>query len=82
MMVAFYFIGIRPQQQRAKEQAKMLSAIKSGDKVVTVAGIKGTILSIKDSTVSIRSGDAKLEVTKASIMEVLEAGSDSAITTV
>lgn len=80
LVVVFYFILIRPQQKRAKEQAKMISAIKAGDKVVTAAGIIGTILSVKDKTVSIRSADAKFEVTKASISEVIEASADSSST--
>ena len=39
LVVVFYFILIRPQQKRAKEQRKMLEALKSGDKVITSAGI-------------------------------------------
>jgi preprotein translocase subunit YajC len=80
LVVVFYFILIRPQQKRAKEQAKMIAAIKAGDKVVTAAGIVGVILSVKDKTVSIRSADAKFEVTKASIVEVIEAGADTSAT--
>ena len=71
LVVVFYFILIRPQQQRAKQQAKLLSALKSGDKVVTAAGIIGTVVTVKDKSVSLRSADAKFEVTKASITEIL-----------
>jgi preprotein translocase subunit YajC len=73
LVVVFYFILIRPQQQRAKLQAKMLEALKSGDKVVTSAGIVGTVVTVKekDKTVTIRSGDAKFEVTKSSITEII-----------
>jgi len=72
MVVIFYFILIRPQQQRTKQQAKLLSALKSGDKVITSAGIVGTVVTVKDkdNTVTLRSGDAKFEVTKASITEI------------
>ena len=70
LVVVFYFILIRPQQQRSKQQAKMISTLKSGDEVVTAAGIVGTVVSVKDKTVTIRSADAKFEVTKASIAEV------------
>ena len=69
--VVFYFILIRPQQQRAKQQAKLLSTLKSGDKVVTSAGIIATVVTVKDKTVTIRSADAKFEVTKASITEIV-----------
>jgi len=71
LVVVFYFILIRPQQQRAKQQAKLLSALKSGDRVVTSAGIIGTVITVKDKTVSLRSADAKFEVTKASVTEIL-----------
>src|ERR1035437_10942731 len=71
LVVVFYFILIRPQQQRAKAQTKMLSALKAGDKVVTASGIVGVVLSVKDKTVSLRSADAKFEVTKASVTEII-----------
>ncbi len=73
LVVVFYFILIRPQQQRAKQQKKMLSALKAGDKVITAAGIVGLVIAVKDSTVTLRSADAKFEVTKASVTEILPA---------
>jgi preprotein translocase subunit YajC len=69
-----YFMLFRPQQQRAKQQAKLLSALKSGDKVVTSSGIIGVVITVKDKTVSLRSADAKMEVTKSSVTEILESG--------
>ena len=75
--VIFYFILIRPQQQRAKQQANLISNLKSGDRVVTSGGIIGVVISVKDRTVSLRSMDAKMEVTKSSVTEIL-AGSDAA----
>jgi preprotein translocase subunit YajC len=77
LVVVFYFILIRPQQQRAKQAAKMLATLKAGDKVVTAAGIVGVVITVKDKTVSLRSADAKFEVTKASVTEILESGSTS-----
>ena len=74
LVVVFYFILIRPQQQRAKQQTKLLASLKAGDKVVTASGIIAVVISVKDKTVNIRSADAKLEVTKASITEILESG--------
>ena len=71
LVVVFYFILIRPQQQRAKQQAKLISELKSGDKIVTSSGIVGVVISVKDRTVSLRSMDAKMEVTKASVTEIL-----------
>ena len=81
MLVMMYFMMIRPQQQKAKQQAKLLSALKAGDRVVTVSGIVGTVISVKDKavppSVSLRSADAKFEVTKSSISEIIESGSTS-----
>jgi len=71
MGVIFYVMLIRPQQKRAKEQAKMLSELKAGDKVTTTSGIVGVVVGIKDNSVSIRSGESKLEITKAAIGEVV-----------
>ncbi len=75
--VMMYFLMIRPQQQRSKQLARLLASIKSGDRVVTSSGIVGTIITVKEKTVSLRSADAKMEVTKSSITEILESG-DSA----
>ncbi len=75
LVVVFYFLLIRPQQQRAKQQRKLLEGLKSGDEVVTAAGLVATVITVKDSTVTLRSGDSKLEVTKASITEITNGGS-------
>ena len=79
LVVVFNFILIRPQQKRAKELAKLVSSIKAGDKVVTASGIIGTVITVKDRTVSLRSADAKMEVTKASVTEILESGTSTEI---
>ena len=72
MGVIFYFLLIRPQQKRAKQQALLISSIKAGDKVVTASGIVGVVITVKEKTVSLRSADAKMEVTKSSVTEILE----------
>ena len=75
LVVVFYFILIRPQQKRAKDQRKMLETLKSGDKVVTSSGIVGEVVSVKDRSVTLRSNDAKLEVTKESVVAITESKS-------
>lgn len=72
MMVIFWVMLIRPQQKRAKEQASLLKGLKPGDKVATSAGIIGVVVSLKENTVTLRSADTKLEVTKNSITDVTE----------
>ena len=76
MIVMMYFIMIRPQSQRAKQQAKLIESLKPGDKVVTTSGIVGVVVTVKDKTVSLRSADAKMEMTKSSVVEILERGGD------
>jgi preprotein translocase subunit YajC len=76
IVIVFYFILIRPQSQRAKQQRKLIESVKSGDKVVTASGIVGVVITVKDKTVSLRSADAKMEVTKSSVTEILQ-GSDA-----
>lgn len=78
MAIMMYFLLFRPQQQRTKQQARMLANLKSGDKVVTSSGIVGVVITVKDKTVSLRSADAKMEVTKASITDILESSNPPA----
>jgi preprotein translocase subunit YajC len=77
LVVIMYFMMIRPQSQQRKRQAQLLETLKSGDKVVTASGIVGVVVTVKEKTVSLRSSDAKMEVTKASVTEILEHGGDS-----
>ena len=72
LFVVFYFILIRPQQKKAKLQAEMLKGIKAGDKVMTNSGIIGQVITVKDKSVTLRSADSKLEVSKAAVTDILE----------
>ncbi|MET3290367.1 preprotein translocase subunit YajC [Brevibacillus fluminis] len=54
MFAIFYFLLIRPQQKRTKTRNMMLSALKKGDKVVTIGGMHGTIQEINDQSVTLR----------------------------
>jgi preprotein translocase subunit YajC len=74
MLVMMYFLMMRPQQQQRAKHAELLKNLKSGDRVATASGIVGIVISVKDRTVSLRSADAKMEVTKASVTEVLTGG--------
>ena len=77
MGVMFYFLLIRPQRVRAKQQEQLLKTLKPGDKVVTTSGLLGVVVSVKDKTVCIRSADAKLEVLKTTIAEIAERSGSS-----
>jgi preprotein translocase subunit YajC len=76
MVVMMYFLMFRPQQQQRAKQAELLKNLKSGDRIATASGIVGVVITVKDRTVSIRSADAKMEVTKSSVTEILT-GSDT-----
>jgi len=78
--VIFYVLMIRPQSKKAKEHAALLKAIKPGDKVVTSGGVLGTVVSVKERTVSIRSADTKLEILKSSVSEITERAGESSAT--
>jgi preprotein translocase subunit YajC len=56
VIVLLYFMMIRPQRKRDKEMKAMISALKVGDKVVTIGGIVGKISKIKDEYVTIETG--------------------------
>jgi len=72
VFILFYVALIRPQQKKAKEHAEMMKQIKPGDKILTSGGLLAVVVSVKDRSVSIRSGDSKLEVLKSAISEILE----------
>lgn len=64
-----YFLMIRPQQQKQKQQAEMLKRLKVGDKVRTVGGVLGTIKYVSEQTV-------KLEVAPNTVIEFLRGAVD------
>lgn len=71
MIVMFYFLLIRPQQRQRKEQAARIAALKTGDKVITTAGLHGIVHSVKDTTVVIKVAEGtNLEFDKASVASV------------
>ena len=77
LVVVFYFALIRPQQRKQREQTDMLKTVRRGDKVTTSSGILGTVIDVNDKTVTIRSKDTKLEVTKTAISEISERSGES-----
>ena|SRR5271165_5032542 len=68
---------IRSQNKKAKDHAAMLKTVKAGDKVITSSGIVGTIVAVKDKTVSMRSAETKLEVLKTAISDITERGGET-----
>lgn len=72
IILVFYFLIIRPQNKKQKDTKQMLAAVKKNDKVVTIGGIRGVIVSVKDDTVIVKVDDTvKLEISKSAIATVL-----------
>lgn len=56
MVAIFYFLLIRPQQRRVRQQRQLVDSLSVGDEVVTIGGLFGTILQMDDETVTIDAG--------------------------
>ena len=73
IFMIFYFLIIRPQQKREKERRDMLLNLKEGDDVITVGGIYGKILNLKDDAITLDVGDKiRIKVTRSAIGNVLK----------
>ena len=65
IFIVFYFLLIRPQQKKQKEHEGLLKKLEKNDEVVTTGGIHGTIVNVKDTTVTLRIDDSvKIELQK------------------
>ena len=65
MVAFFYFVMIRPQRKKDKKVKEMLDALKPGDRICTIGGIYGTIVALKDDTVTLAVGSAKNQMVMA-----------------
>ncbi|CAM3436547.1 preprotein translocase subunit YajC [Aquirufa ecclesiirivi] len=59
IFVVFYFFMIRPQQKKAKEAKKFIEELKTGDKVVTIGGVHGSVVSIREKTLVVEIDSSK-----------------------
>ncbi len=78
--VIFYFLIIRPQSKRQKDLEKLLTSLKTGDKVVTASGIHGIISNVKEGkTLILKIADnVKIEIDKSAITTVEKSAETSA----
>ncbi len=74
----FLIWSMRSQSKKTKEHNAKLATVKPGDKVTTSSGIVGTVVAVKDKTVSMRSADTKLEILKSAISDITERGGEAA----
>ena len=71
VIAIFYFMIIRPQRKKQKDTQKMIEAMKKGDKVTSIGGIKGVVHQVKEKSVVLKVDDnTKLEFTKSAIASV------------
>jgi preprotein translocase subunit YajC len=75
LLVVFYFLLIRPQNKRAKDQRDMLSKIGAGDEIATTGGILGKVIEVGDQflTLEIASG-VNVKLQKFQVAQVLPKG--------
>jgi len=73
VFIIMYFVMIRPQKKRQEQQQKLITSLKTGDRVVTNAGIHGLISNVKETTVLVKVADnVKIEMEKSAITNVLK----------
>jgi preprotein translocase subunit YajC len=56
MVAIFYFLLIRPQQRRVRQQRQLVESLRVGDEVITIGGMFGTILEMDDETITLDAG--------------------------
>ena len=73
IFIIMYFVMIRPQKKRQEQQQKLIGNLKTGDRVVTNAGIHGLISNVKETTVLVKVADnVKLEMDKSAVTNVVK----------
>jgi len=71
--VIFYFLLFRPARVKQKKLQAMLEALKPGDRVVTAAGIHGTVVGVSEEVVQLRIAEnVKVEFSKSAVVSVVD----------
>lgn len=80
LLAVFYFLILRPQQKRAKEQKVMMDALQKGDEIVTTGGVLGKVAKVGEANVAIEIADnVVIQVQKTAIQNVLPKGTIKSI---
>jgi preprotein translocase subunit YajC len=80
MFVLLYFLMIRPQMKRAKEQKAMVEALQKGDEVITVGGVLGRITRLSDAYISLEiAPNTEISVQKTAVQVLLPKGTIKSI---
>lgn len=73
MVLIFYFLLYRPQKKAQEERSNMLNGLKVGNRVITLGGIYGTIVSLTDEIVTLKIADkVEIEIARSAINGVAE----------
>ncbi len=76
ILVVLYFLMIRPQQKRAKEQQNLLSNLQKGDEVILSGGLMGRIVKLEDTILTIAVNDTtEMKFQKNAVVALLPKGS-------
>ncbi len=68
IFAVFYFLIIKPQKQKQAAHQKMMEALKKNDEIITIGGIYGTVVNVKEKTVTVRIADtARIELQKSAV---------------
>ena len=62
MLGVFYFMLFRPENKRKKEAEQMRSAVKKGDEIVTIGGIVGTVVDVKEKNIVLETGADQVRI--------------------
>jgi len=80
LVAVFYFLVLRPQQARAKEQKSMLDVLQKGDEIVALGGALGRVTKVGESYVSMEIADGiTINIQKSAVQTVLPKGTIKSI---
>lgn len=75
ILVAFYFLFIRPQNKRIKDQQNAINAVKKGDEVTTAGGVVGKVTKVEDKLVEVEvANGVRVRVVKSTLASVAPLG--------
>ena len=79
IVAIFYFILIRPQKKREKEQRNMIASLKKGDQIVTIGGFYAKVVSVKDNVLTVMLGDAKVKLEAGAVKAVVKSSENAEV---
>ena len=75
MFVLLYFLMIRPQMKRAKEQKAMVDALQKGDEIITAGGVLGKIIAVTDAYITVEiAANTEVTVQRGAVQTLLPKG--------